>query len=84
MTSTIKVLVVAALAFVLASCGNENASEESVATVRLDTVQMASAGAVLQFPGRVVASDDASLSFKVAGTIARIYKENCPHLQGGG
>ena len=83
MTSTIKVLVVAALAFVLASCGNGKASEESVATVRLDTVQMASAGAVLQFPGRVVASDDASLSFKVAGTIARIYKEQGERVQAG-
>ena len=72
MINIVKVLVVAALAVVLASCGNGKASDESVATVRLDTVQMASAGAVLQFPGRVVASDDASLSFKVAGTIARI------------
>lgn len=83
MTSTIKVLVVVALAFVLASCGNGKASDESVATVRLDTVQMASTGAVFQFPGRVVASDDASLSFKVAGTIARIYKEEGERVQAG-
>lgn len=83
MTNTIKVLFVAALAFALASCGNGKASDESVATVRLDTVQMASTGAVLQFPGRVVASDDASLSFKVAGTIARIYKEEGERVQAG-
>lgn len=83
MTSTIKVLVVVALVLVLASCGNGKASDESVATVRLDTVQMASTGAVLQFPGRVVASDDASLSFKVAGTIARIYKEEGERVQAG-
>lgn len=83
MINIVKVLVVAALAFVLASCGNGKASDESVATVRLDTVQMASTGAVLQFPGRVVASDDASLSFKVAGTIARIYKEEGERVQAG-
>ena len=83
MINIVKVLVVAALAVVLASCGNGKASDESVATVRLDTVQMASAGAVLQFPGRVVASDDASLSFKVAGTIARIYKEEGERVQAG-
>jgi len=83
MTSTIKVLLVVALVLVLASCGNGKAPDESVATVRLDTVQMASTGAVLQFPGRVVASDDASLSFKVAGTIARIYKEEGERVQAG-
>lgn len=83
MMHTVKVLTIVALAAVLVSCGNKNTSGESVATVRLDTVQMASAGAVLQFPGRVVSSDDASLSFKVSGTIARIYREQGEKVQAG-
>ena len=83
MMNTFKVLIIAFLSVVLASCGNRKVSGESVATVRLDTVQLAGAGAVLQFPGRVVASDDASLSFKVAGTIARIYKDQGEHVQAG-
>lgn len=81
--NTIKVLLVVVSAIALASCNDKKASGESVATVRLDTVQLASAGAVLQFPGRVVASDDASLSFKVSGTIARICKDQGDRVQAG-
>ena len=82
--NTFKVLSVVALACFLASCDNKKSSSaESVATVRLDTVQIANADAKLQFPGRVVTSDDASLSFKVAGTIARIYKEQGEQVQAG-
>jgi len=65
------------------SCGDKKAADDSVATVRLDTVQVANADATLQFPGRVVSSKDAHLSFKTSGTISRIYVDEGSHVQAG-
>lgn len=42
-------------------------------SVRIDTVQVADADATLQYPGRVVSSQDANVAFKVAGTLSRVY-----------
>lgn len=67
----------------ISSCGDKKTADESVATVRLDTVQVANADAALQFPGRVVSSKDANLSFKTSGTIARIYVDEGSHVQAG-
>ena len=77
------VFAVFVFAGIMMSCDSKKTAGEAVATVRLDTVQTANSGAMLQFPGRVVSSDDASLSFKVAGTIARIYKEEGEKVQAG-
>ncbi|MBP5196498.1 MAG: efflux RND transporter periplasmic adaptor subunit [Bacteroidaceae bacterium] len=71
------------LALLITSCGEKKTSEDSVATVRLDTVQVANADAMLQFPGRVVSSKDANLSFKTSGTIARIYVDEGSRVQTG-
>lgn len=56
----------------LTSCNGEKTKEDKVPTVRLDTVRIADVEATLQFPGRVVSSQDANVSFKVAGTIRRV------------
>ncbi len=70
-------------ALVIVSCGDKKAVDDSVATVRLDTVQLANGDATLQFPGRVVSSQDANLSFKTAGTVSRIYVDEGSHVQAG-
>ena len=77
-------IAVAVSSAVLFSCGsNVSTREKQIATVRIDTVRVVNADAQLQFPGRVVSSTDANVSFKVAGTIARVYVDEGDHVQAG-
>ena len=58
---------------ILSSCGRtEKTSAEREAVVRIDTVKAPADMIELQYPGRVVASTEANLSFKVAGMLKRV------------
>lgn len=62
------------LALTLGACGNGAGKQaEALPTVRIDTVKGSNEHTALQFPGRVKAAQDVNLSFKVAGTLQRIY-----------
>lgn len=67
----------------LISCGGEKQTEVKTPTVRIDTIRLADADATLQFPGRVVSSEDANISFKVSGTIAKVYVEEGDNVTAG-
>lgn len=58
--------------FLLASCHNKPVQETRFQTVKLDTIKATSEQTALQYPGKVKASKDVNLSFRVSGTISRI------------
>lgn len=51
--------------------------------VRIDTAVTAGMGRVLQFPGRVVASSEANVSFRVAGPLRRVYAQEGKRVAAG-
>lgn len=53
----------------LFSCGHRPQAVETKVTVKIDTVVAADEQASLQFPGRVKATQDINLAFRVSGTI---------------
>ncbi len=61
-------------AMAISACGGDEKKNECVLpTVRIDTVRHAGASVLMEFPGRVVSAQEANISFKVSGTIARLY-----------
>lgn len=68
----------------LASCGGGQKNDtEKVLSVRIDTVKYADEDATLQFPGRVVSSEDVNVSFKVSGIISRVLVTEGQHVSAG-
>lgn len=53
------------------SCSSKKESKAAVKSVRVETVASTASQSVMQYPGKVKASDDANLSFKVAGRIQK-------------
>lgn len=56
----------------LASCSNDNTQSSVIKAVKTFVVEKYDDSRVLQFPGRVVASEDINLSFRVNGQIDKI------------
>ncbi len=54
------------------ACGKGSGSGESVPTVKIATIETVNESATLQYPGRVRAAQDVSLSFRVSGVLDRI------------
>lgn len=66
------ILLLASMTLVCA-CGNRNSSEVKPRYVKCDTVKVASEYVDLsEFPGRVKASSEGNISFRIAGPIERI------------
>lgn len=70
-------------AFALAACGGHKERPAEVQIVRLDTVAPGETQTVLQFPGRVKAAQDISLSFRVAGTLERVHADDGSRVREG-
>ena len=64
-------LLTGILVVLLASCSQRTQITDSKPTVKIDTVLSAGGQTALQFPGRVKAAQDISLSFRVSGTLLR-------------
>ncbi len=60
----------------------ENATRQSP-VVKIDTVRSEKGSGELQYPGRVVSSSDANISFKVAGTLKRVYVDEGERVKAG-
>lgn len=70
--------------WVLSACGGKSTEKgESLPMVRVDTAQICGQGVSQQYPGKVVSSQDANLSFKVAGTIQRLLVKEGEHVRKG-
>lgn len=57
----------------LMSCTGGSSQQNAVKRVRVEVVGQGSEGATLQLPGKVKASEDVSIAFRVSGTIARYH-----------
>ena len=68
---------------VLASCSSGKDKGVSVKSVKLDKVTLADETMRLDYPGRVKASQDISLSFKVSGTLERFHVEEGQTVRAG-
>lgn len=68
----------------MSACGNSTKdAAQRVQTVKIDTVRSASGSGMLQFPGRVKAAEEISLSFKVSGRIQRIFVKEGDYVRAG-
>lgn len=63
------------------SCARHTKENKDCQTVKIDTVIAADKQKFLQFPGRVKAAQDISLSFRVSGTITRLYAPFSGYVQ---
>lgn len=59
------------LAALLSGCGESKTQEQKVQKVRVETVASAGEEEMVQYPGKVKAAHDVSLSFRVSGVIER-------------
>lgn len=72
-----------ATAAVAISCEQSAEQQQALPTVKVDTVRTASSSQIIQFPGRVKAAQDISLSFRVSGTISRIHIDEGGSVKAG-
>lgn len=71
------------LAVLLTSCGQRVQNTDSNPAVKIDTILSADKQIALQFPGRVKAAQDISLSFRVSGTIQYMHVNDGAYVRKG-
>lgn len=77
-------LILPVLMPVFMSCRHSSQKPaDAEAVVRVDTVRSPLSAVELQYPGHVVASTEANASFKVAGTIKRVYVDEGDYVKAG-
>ncbi len=69
---TTKLLAGCLSVLMLAGCAEKKEVKKPESTVRVEEVKAADGDGVLQYPGRVVSSMDANLSFRVPGLLKRV------------
>ena len=69
--------------FLFTACSHTRQESSRLQTVKTDTVISAAEQSILQYPGKVKAAEDASLSFRVSGTIRRIYVKEGARVRKG-
>ncbi len=70
--------------FFLLSCSQEKKDAETqTPVVRIDTVAAMGQYAALQYPGRVVPAREVNASFKVAGTLRKVFVEEGQQVRAG-
>lgn len=57
----------------MAACSKKNETVKPATTVRVEAARLTDSEGLLQYPGRVVSSNEANLSFRVAGQLKRVY-----------
>jgi len=78
-------LLIAALLIgsILTSCGEQVKDTDKTKTVKTDTVRIEGSQTLLQYPGKVKASEDINLAFRVSGTIQRILVKDGQAVRAG-
>ena len=82
-TRTGSSIVLFALISLLCACGQTEKQNNSAKLVKIDTVKSVGGQETLQYPGKVKASDDVSLSFRVSGVLEKICVEDGQHVRQG-
>lgn len=67
----------------ITSCGEPPKDTKMMKTVKTDTVRTEGNQPPLQYPGKVKASEDISLAFRVSGTIRNIKVEDGQAVKAG-
>lgn len=65
------------------SCGNRRPVETGIANVHVVTVKEAGESAVQEFPGRVKASEEVNMAFKVSGTLKKVLVDDGSRVSAG-
>lgn len=68
----------------MCSCGSGSSSNNKVVTVKLDTVSLYDSNPVAEYSGRVKASEDIKLAFKLSGTILKTAVKDGQFVRKGG
>ncbi len=76
-------LIVGTLFLLLSACKNDNNKTTKPKTVKTEEVIFSDETLEMQYPGRVKSSMDASLSFKVSGTLQRIFVKDGQKVRKG-
>ncbi len=71
------------LVCLLASCANGSEQRSRIPSVKVDTVVSNGEKSFLQYPGRVKASQDVDLAFRVSGTIQQFYVKEGATVKAG-
>ena len=69
--------------FLFTACSQTRQESSRRQTVKTDTVISAAEQSILQYPGKVKAAEDANLSFRVSGTIRKIYVKDGTRVRKG-
>ena len=70
-------------ACVMCSCGSRDSKVEALPSVKVVEARVSGEGVTQQYPGKVVASADANVSFKVPGTLRRVNVKEGQHVAKG-
>lgn len=71
------------LPILLLSCSSGKTNQETIVTVKTDTVRMYGQELSVSFPGKIKAAADVSLAFRVSGTILRVPVEAGTYVRKG-
>lgn len=76
-------ILTAVILLCLTACGGKTTKTVAIKTVKVDAVKSNSDQSCVQYPGKVKAAEDISLSFRVSGTIEKIYVEDGQRVRQG-
>ncbi len=67
------ILLITAMVLIISACSNNETREETIRTVRVETVQSYGEKTRITFPGKVKAAFDVNLAFRISGPITKIH-----------
>lgn len=78
-----KIVYLVGVCLLLASCGSEQHKTEFAVTVKADTVGTTAQKIVVSYPGKIKATEDINIAFKVSGTLLRNPKKQGDFVRKG-
>jgi len=78
-----KFVLTAAVCLLLVACGSEQQKTEFAVTVKADTVGTTAQKIIVSYPGKIKATEDVNIAFRVSGTILRNLKKQGDFVRKG-
>jgi len=69
----ITLLFIIGLIFIISACSKKETHEQTVQTVKADTVRVYGGTSSSTFPGKVRAASDVNLAFRISGPVTKVY-----------
>lgn len=79
----VQLMLLSGLILLFSACKSEKVQKETVKSVKIDTVQVYGEKRSVTFPGKVQASSDINLSFRISGPITRIHVKDGEFVKKG-